>query len=519
MFQGICRNVGLKPFLSALALSALFVCTSNLLAQGSVTLAWDPSPDPNVVGYVLHYGTSSRDYTTTANVGNQTTATVRGLDWGVTYFFVVTAYDASGVESDLSNEVSYTPTNPVKLVPLVVPGATPTSGTVPLTVQFDGSRSSDPSGSMTTCQWDFGDGSSAQGSNLAHTYTSAGIYTATLTVADALGYTSSSNVIISVASNLPPAAAGTPYVTGQVLGSLRNDYSGYLGMQIVVGANPITVTALGRMMAEGNRGTHTLKLVNASNGTDVAGGSVTVGMSGGAVGRFWYGSLSSPVTLAAGTTYWVLSQETAGGDNWYGWDTKVSTTGVAADNAVAWGTGPGAWYTYKVANQAFVPVDLKYASNTAPSTTGYVTGQVLGSLRNDYSGYLGMQIVVGANPITVTALGRMMAEGNRGTHTLKLVNASNGTDVAGGSVTVGMSGGAVGRFWYGSLSSPVTLAAGATYYVLSQETAGGDNWYGWDTKVSTTRVAADNAVAWGTGPGAWYTYKVANQAFVPVDFK
>jgi uncharacterized repeat protein (TIGR02543 family) len=168
--------------------------------------------------------------------------------------------------------------------------------------------------------------------------------------------------IAETATYAPVGTAMTSYVTGVVLGTLRNDYGGWAGMQIVVGANPLTVSQLGRFMASGNSGTHTVKLVKASDGTDVTGGSVAIAMSGGTAGQFKYGSLGSPVTLAAGTAYWVLSQETAGGDRWYDWDTKVTTTGVAADNAVAWGTGLGAWNTYAVANQAFVPVDFNGSS-------------------------------------------------------------------------------------------------------------------------------------------------------------
>jgi hypothetical protein len=149
-------------------------------------------------------------------------------------------------------------------------------------------------------------------------------------------------------------------VTGSVLGPIRNDYSGWAGMQIVVGANPLTVSQLGRMMAPGNTGTHTVKLVKAADGLDVPGGSAAVGMNGGTPGQFRYGALSSPVTLTAGTTYLVLSQETAGGDTWHDYYTTLTTTAVAVNNAVAWGTGPGAWNTYPAGNQSFVPVDFKY---------------------------------------------------------------------------------------------------------------------------------------------------------------
>jgi len=115
-----------------------------------------------------------------------------------------------------------------------------------------------------------------------------------------------------------------------------------------------------------------------------------------------------------------------------------------------------------------------------------VTGTVLGSLRNDFSGYVGMQINVGNNPINVTSLGRIIAPGNLGTHTLALVNAANGIDVPGGTAAITMTNGTVGQFQYTALSSPVALAAGSIYYVVSQETEGGDLWYDMNTLVTTT---------------------------------
>src|SRR6476659_3732969 len=118
---------------------------------------------------------------------------------------------------------------------------------------------------------------------------------------------------------------------------------------------------------------------------------------------------------------------------------------------------------------------------SAQTGTGFVTSQTLGTLHNDFTGYAGMQVVVGANPITVTALGRMMVSGNTGTHTVKLVKASDGSDVTGGSVMISMIGGTAGQYRYATLASPVTLSTGATYFVMSQEVSGGDTWYYDDT--------------------------------------
>jgi len=77
-------------------------------AEKSVTLAWDPSPTPTVVGYTIQYGTNSGQYSEFLLYGNETTAVVSELQEGVTYYFVVTAHTDEGLESDPSNELMYT---------------------------------------------------------------------------------------------------------------------------------------------------------------------------------------------------------------------------------------------------------------------------------------------------------------------------------------------------------------------------------------------------------------------------
>jgi len=59
-----------------------------------------------------------------------------------------------------------------------------TAGLTPLTVQFDGTGSSDTDGNIVDYRWSFGDGASALGKKISYTYKSAGTYTATLTVID-----------------------------------------------------------------------------------------------------------------------------------------------------------------------------------------------------------------------------------------------------------------------------------------------------------------------------------------------
>ena len=82
--------------------------------------------------------------------------------------------------------------------PTPIISATPMSGTVPLTVNFDGSGSFDPNGSLKSYDWDFGDGNTASVAALSHTYTNGGIFTATLTIVNDNDVPASDSVIIMV---------------------------------------------------------------------------------------------------------------------------------------------------------------------------------------------------------------------------------------------------------------------------------------------------------------------------------
>jgi PKD repeat protein len=76
------------------------------------------------------------------------------------------------------------------VAPTVVATATPTGGTSPLTVSFDGTGSSDPDGVPLTCSWDLdGDGTFGDSTEAAptHTYTADGVYQVRLSVTDDRG--------------------------------------------------------------------------------------------------------------------------------------------------------------------------------------------------------------------------------------------------------------------------------------------------------------------------------------------
>lgn len=70
-----------------------------------VTVRWFPNNEADLAGYKLYVGTASGQYSQIIDLGNVTSHSL-ALAKGTTYFFAVSAYDASGHESDRSSELS-----------------------------------------------------------------------------------------------------------------------------------------------------------------------------------------------------------------------------------------------------------------------------------------------------------------------------------------------------------------------------------------------------------------------------
>ncbi|MCG2620554.1 PKD domain-containing protein [Arthrobacter sp. I2-34] len=80
---------------------------------------------------------------------------------------------------------------------------------------FDGRGSTDADGRIATYAWDFGDGTTGEGTGIQHLYEKAGTYTVTLTVTDDRGASATkTSEVTTVRPNAAPVAALTSNATG-----------------------------------------------------------------------------------------------------------------------------------------------------------------------------------------------------------------------------------------------------------------------------------------------------------------
>ena len=160
-------------------LSVHFIGTRSYDEDGSIgSYQWDFSDGTSATG-----GTTDHRFTRSGE-----------------YHVVLTVTDndqQSGTES-----VTITAEN---APPVAEARASPTSGSAPLTVNFDGSQSYDPDGTIESYHWDFGDGSREQTANASHQYQNLQSYTAVLTVTDDKKTSDTDEILITV-GNEPPVA-------------------------------------------------------------------------------------------------------------------------------------------------------------------------------------------------------------------------------------------------------------------------------------------------------------------------
>ena len=173
----------------------------------SLTVVWDPSTDPSVVGYIVYAGTQSGGYTSTFDVGNATSF-VYGVVPEETYFFAVASYAADGRVGPPSPEVSATIhaawTPSADVTPPVVEITMPTSTRVADASVTIGGVAQDDVG-VTAVSWvnDRGEGGPATGTDtwLAGVPIHSGRNRITVTAVDAAGNQGTATIVIRKSSS------------------------------------------------------------------------------------------------------------------------------------------------------------------------------------------------------------------------------------------------------------------------------------------------------------------------------
>ena len=199
----------------------------------------------------------------------------------------------------------------------------------------------------------------------------------------ALATDSSNNMATSApvgitVSNGGPPPSGTALITGFTTGAARNNFTGGFGMKFTVGATPLNVTALGRIYVAGNSGTHLLRLVRVSDGSDVPGGSVNITLPSGTAGQFAFAPLASPVTLDANASYYLMSAEINGGDQFYDLGPVTTTNAASVDSGVVFWQGSG-FTAVGPPSRIYVPVNLLYSNGTGVPPTVAITAPAAGA--------------------------------------------------------------------------------------------------------------------------------------------
>lgn len=217
-----------------------------------------------------------------------------------------------------------------------------------------------------------------------------------------------------------------PFVIGRTLGTPRNNSDGWFGMKITTGSTPVIIKSLGRKFYPGgayapNSGSHTIKIVRVSDNAEIA--NVTVSMTQGAPQEECrYADLVNPVSLAANTSYYLVSQEFNGGDIWYDSDSAVKGRyPVTVDGAVSSTNGATGWSGGSVTGTSYGFLDFKYdlASpeqySVVPNHLGYEylaqqlasRGYVVVSINAD-RGINGAKVPVAGDSALILTRGRLV---------------------------------------------------------------------------------------------------------------
>ncbi len=161
-------------------------------------LSWTMENTEDLLGYHIYRKTSENGkYSCIASIkGSKYTDS--DLTPDKTYYYMVEAVDSRN-NTVKSGEVTSIPTNNDDIIPLADAGAD-TMGIAGEAISFNGSNSWD-NHYVASYEWDFGDGKTAEGARVSHSFENDGTYDVTLTVKDSAGNSDSHTVKAYVYSN------------------------------------------------------------------------------------------------------------------------------------------------------------------------------------------------------------------------------------------------------------------------------------------------------------------------------
>ena len=159
---------------------------SSIVVGDSATLDGSASSDPD--GIIVSYSWDFGDGTTGSGVKTTHIYNVVGV-----YTVTLTVRDNLGATGTATTTVTVKENQK----PVANAGSSRKifAGRV---VDFDGSGSSDPDGTITKYEWNFGDGSTGTGVGVSHSYSAKGTFTVTLTVTDNKGATGTASLTVKV---------------------------------------------------------------------------------------------------------------------------------------------------------------------------------------------------------------------------------------------------------------------------------------------------------------------------------
>lgn len=130
---------------------------------------------------------------------------------------------------------------PANVAPVATIDPSATSGIAPLAVVLDASGSVDPDGSIVKWEWNFGDGATAQGETVTHTF-AEGTWQTQLTVTDNGGAIGTATITVTVTNEAPVAKIVSSASTGNAPLAVTFDGSTSIDPDGIVASYAWTVT-------------------------------------------------------------------------------------------------------------------------------------------------------------------------------------------------------------------------------------------------------------------------------------